>query len=168
MPAEPAPRGTAGAEALSVREVPLEVVVPLRHAVLRAGRPLASATSRNDADPSIRHLAAFAGSELVGVVSQFVEPSRLAPGQRAEHFRGMAVTPTWHGRGVGRALMRAARDLARSRGAEVLWANGRDTALGFYESVGFRVAPDGFVDDVMHLGHHVVIARLDELRLGPG
>jgi len=66
---------------------------------------------------------------------------------------------------VGRALMRAVADLAKTRGAEILWANGRDTALGFYTSIGFRVAGDGFVDGEMHLGHHVVIAGIDELRI---
>jgi GNAT superfamily N-acetyltransferase len=77
----------------------------------------------------------------------------------------MAVDPAWRGQGVGRALMRAVADLAKTRGAEILWANGRDTALGFYTSIGFRVAGDGFVDGEMHLGHHVVFAGIDELQL---
>ena len=59
--------------------------------------------------------------------------------------------------------MRAVVDAARNRGAEVLWANGRDTALGFYERIGFRVDGDGFVDDEMHLEHHVVLAGVDEV-----
>jgi GNAT superfamily N-acetyltransferase len=138
------------------------VVLPLRHAILRAGRPPESAHSRQDGAPGTRHIAAYAGSRVVGVVSQFPENTDLAPSER---FRGMAVDPAWRGRGVGRALMRAVADLAKTRGAEVLWANGRDTALGFYTSIGFRVAGDGFVDGEMHLGHHVVIAGIDELRL---
>jgi predicted GNAT family N-acyltransferase len=37
-------------------------------------------------------------------------------------------------------------------GARRLWANGRDTALGFYERFGFRVVGDGIV--LSGLPHH--------------
>jgi GNAT superfamily N-acetyltransferase len=148
---------------VAVSEVALEVVLPLRHRVLRAGRPREAAHARQDGDPATRHFAALAGGEVVGVVTLFPEDTALAPGERAMRLRGMAVDPAWQGRGIGRKLMRALVDAARSHGVGVLWANGRDTALGFYEGAGFRVVGDGFVDGEMHLGHHVVIAALDEI-----
>jgi GNAT superfamily N-acetyltransferase len=165
LPADSSAPSAATSEGIEVREVAVDVVLPLRHAILRAGRARESAHARQDGDPATRHFAAYAGSRVVGVVSQFPENTELAPARRAERLRGMAVDPEWQGRGVGHALMRAVADLAQARGAEVLWANGRDTALGFYTSVGFRVAGDGFVDGEMHLGHHVVIAGIDELRI---
>ncbi len=165
MPADPPAPSLIESDGIEIREVPVEVVLPLRHTILRAGRPPESAHAKEDGQTETRHFAAFAGSRVVGAVSQFPENTPLAAGRRAEHLRGMAVDPAWQGRGVGRALMRAVADLARARGAEVLWANGRDTALGFYTNIGFRVTGDGFVDGEMHLGHHVVIAGLDELRI---
>lgn len=150
---------------VSVREVALDDVLPLRHSVLRTGRPFEVARSRQDALAGTRHLAAMAGDEVVGVVTVFPEDTPLASEARAERFRGMAVAPDWQGRGIGRALMRAVAELARARGATVLWANGRDTALDFYTRMGFRVVGDGFVDNEMHLGHHVVLANIDDLRL---
>jgi GNAT superfamily N-acetyltransferase len=165
LPADPPAPSAIDSDGIDIREVPVEVVLPLRHTILRAGRPPESAHAKQDGIPGVRHLAAYAGPQVVGVVSQFPEDSALAPSSPAERFRGMAVDPAWQGRGVGRALMRAVADLAQARGAEVLWANGRDTALGFYTSIGFRVAGDGFVDGEMHLGHHVVIAGIDELRI---
>ncbi|MBV9100194.1 MAG: GNAT family N-acetyltransferase [Candidatus Dormibacteraeota bacterium] len=162
MPAEETLEGRTGA-AVVVREVTLDTVLPLRHQVLRAGQPIDVARSKQDGLPGTVHYAAYEDDTVVGVVTQFPDDTDLAPGVHAERFRGMAVDPAWQGRGVGRVLMRAAVELARSRGAEVLWANGRDTALDFYTRIGFRVIGDGFVDGVMHLGHHVVLARLDEL-----
>jgi GNAT superfamily N-acetyltransferase len=165
LPADPAAPSAIESDGIEIREVRVEVVLPLRHTILRAGRPPESAHAKQDSAPRVRHLAAYAGPQVVGVVSQFPEDTALAPSSPAERFRGMAVDPAWQGRGVGRALMRAVADLAKARGAEVLWANGRDTALGFYTSIGFRVAGDGFVDGEMHLRHHVVIAGIHELKL---
>lgn len=147
-----------------MREASLAEVLPLRARVLRAGRTLAESTSRQDASPGTRHLAALSDTgAVVGVVTYFVEHTPLAPGRRAVRFRGMAVDGALRGSGIGRALMRDLVERARSLDAEVLWANGRDGALGFYERIGFRVAGDGFLDDEMQLPHHVVVAGVDDV-----
>ena len=151
---------------MTVRAVQVDVVLPLWHRILREGVPFEVAQARHaaiDTLPATRHFAAFDGDAVVGVVTTFPENTPLAPGRRGEHFRGMAVDDGYRGVGVGKLLMRAVVDAARSRGAEVLWANGRDTALGFYERIGFRVVGDGFVDDEMHLAHHAVVAGIDEV-----
>lgn len=149
---------------MTIREVPLETVFPLRARILRAGRPPAFARSRQDDLPGTRHIAAITESgEVAGVVTFFLAGSPLAPGRRAVRFRGMAVDDALRGRGVGRALMRHVVAGARDMGAEILWANGRDGALSFYERIGFRVEGDGFLDDAMQLPHHVVVAELDAI-----
>jgi GNAT superfamily N-acetyltransferase len=161
LPDDVLERGPAG---LTIREVPLDAVLPLRARILRAGRPLGSARSRQDALPGTRHLAAITESgQVAGVVTYFVEDSPLAAGRRAVRFRGMAVEDALRGSGIGRALMRRVAAAARDAGAEVLWANGRDGALTFYERIGFHVEGDGFLDDDMLLPHHVVIAELDDV-----
>lgn len=147
---------------MTVREAALEEVRPLRHKVLRAGRPFDSTVSKDDARPEMRHLVAIAGADVVGVVSYFPEPAPSSPGESAIRFRGMAVDPAWQGRGIGRMLMDEVMRRARAAGAVIVWANGRDTAQSFYERVGFSAVGDGFLDSEMHLGHHVVITRIDE------
>ena len=147
---------------MTVREVSLETVLPLRARILRAGRPLASARSRQDGLAGTRHVAAITGTgEVAGVVTFFPAESPIAPGRPAVRFRGMAVDDGYRGSGIGRALMRTVVAGAREAGAELLWANGRDGALTFYERIGFRVEGNGFLDDEMQLPHHVVIAELD-------
>lgn len=140
-------------------------MLPLRARILRAGRPPATARSRQDGLATTRHLAAVtADGAVAGVVTYFPADTPLEPGRRAMRFRGMAVDDAMHGRGIGRALMRELVVRARHGGVDVLWANGRDGALGFYERIGFRVAGDGFLDDDMQLPHHVVIADVDAVR----
>ena len=161
MPDDDLERLPAG---VTVREASLETILPLRARILRAGRPLASARSRQDALEGTRHLAAITESgEVAGVVTYFLADSPLAPGQRAVRFRGMAVDDRLRGSGIGRALVRQVVAGARDAGADILWANGRDSALSFYERIGFRVEGDGFLDDDMQLPHHVVIAGLDDI-----
>lgn len=149
---------------MTVDQVSLESVLPLRARILRAGQPAESARSRQDDAPGTVHLAARAeDGTVIGVVTLFPCDTPYAPGVSAMRFRGMAVDDALQTRGVGRMLMRQVVHLARDAGARVLWANGRDTALGFYERVGFRVAGDEFLDQAMQLPHHVVIAELDDV-----
>ncbi len=41
-----------------------------------------------------------------------------------------------------------------------MWANARDTALGFYAAHGFEVVGDGFVTTDTRLPHHRVVRPL--------
>jgi GNAT superfamily N-acetyltransferase len=146
-----------------VRTAGADEVRPLRHKVLRPGRPESSARFAIDQQAETWHLAAYAGDRVVGVVTFFPEAYPRAPERRAEHFRSMAVDAEWRGRGVGTRLMREAARRLRDQGVELTWARGRDTALGFYEALGFRVEGDGFIDPDTDLGHHDVVAEVDAL-----
>jgi GNAT superfamily N-acetyltransferase len=147
-----------------VRTVPVDVVRPVRHRVLRDGWPESSVHTPLDDSPATWHLAAMAGDEAVGVVTVFPEAYPARPDLTAERFRWMAVLPAWQGAGVGGALMRRAAEIAFEHGAELLWAHGRDSAQGFYKGMGFRVEGDGFIDEVTGLGHHLVVIAIEKLR----
>jgi GNAT superfamily N-acetyltransferase len=73
----------------------------------------------------------------------------------------MAVDPVRRGHGSGALLLAAGLERAGARGADVVWANARDTALAFYERHGFRVVGDGFVDATTALPHHRIVRTLD-------
>ena len=66
----------------------------------------------------------------------------------------MAVDPDRRARGLGATLLAAGVDRAFAAGAESVWANARDTALGFYGRHGFEVIDDGFLDTTTALPHH--------------
>lgn len=145
-----------------VRRVPVALVRPLRHRVLRPGRPEESVHTDRDDAPDTVHLAAFSGDDVIGVVTMFPEPFPDDP-RTAERFRWMAVDEARRGSGAGQALMRHAASLAREGGFELIWAHGRDTALGFYERLGFRVVGDGYVDAATQLRHHFVVIEVAAL-----
>ena len=105
-------------------------------------------------------LVAEEGGEIVGYVA-VGRATRLESNQHVADIRGLAVAPDHQGRGLGRALVQAALDAARERGARkvtlrVLAPNTAARAL--YESCGFVVEGvrrdefflDGrYVDDVL-------------------
>jgi GNAT superfamily N-acetyltransferase len=132
----------------------------LRRRVLRDGRPDAEVVWAEDDWPGAFHLAVrpAPGEVPVAVATLFPDPTPLRPGREAWHLRGMAVEPGLQGQGHGRELIAAARHALVERGAEVLWANARDSALGFYQRLGFSVSGDGFL--LRDQPHHVVVLDL--------
>jgi GNAT superfamily N-acetyltransferase len=145
---------------MRVDTVPPEATHDLRRRVLRGGRADSDVDFPQDRAEGAFHLAAFSpddDSTIVAVASFFPEPVPERPGARAWRLRGMAVDDAWQGRGVGTALLEDAVRRLRADGVSVLWAHGRDSALGFYERHGWAVVGDGFLTPDTQLPHHVVI-----------
>ncbi len=147
---------------VTIRPILAEATHPLRQEVLRAGMPPEASIYPGDDDTRTTHLGAFdpAGT-LVGIATLCKPEDRVA-GQAPYHspglrFRGMAVAPAWQRKGVGGLLLTAVRHLARERGARELWANARETAVGFYVKKGFKVVSSEF--EIAGLGPHSVIAH---------
>lgn len=146
--------------AVEVVEIPAEATHELRRLVLRGGRADADVDFPEDRADGAFHLGArTADGDLVGVATFAPRDSDHRPGRRAYQLRGMAVHESHQGAGVGRHLLDQAAVRLRDVGAEVLWANGRDTALGFYRRWGMEVVGDGFVN-AAGIPHHVVIYDL--------
>ncbi|HEY4285738.1 MAG TPA: GNAT family N-acetyltransferase [Puia sp.] len=59
-------------------------------------------------------------------------------------LRQMAVPNSMQGKGVGRALMIFAENIARDLGYRKLCMHARQTAVGFYEKLGYSVAGEPF------------------------
>ena len=109
-------------------------------------------------------LVAEDGGEIVGYVA-VGRATRLESNRHVADIRGLAVAPDHQGRGLGRALVEAALDAARERGARkvTLRVLGPNTAArALYESCGFVVEGvrrdefllDGrYVDDVLMARH---------------
>ncbi|HEX2038659.1 MAG TPA: GNAT family N-acetyltransferase [Acidimicrobiales bacterium] len=146
---------------MHVEEVPAGATHDLRRRVLRADLPDADVSFDDDRRPGAFHLGVFDDEgRLVGIGSFFEDPCPHRPGRRAWRLRGMAVEPDVQGVGVGTALLEAAVGRFRREGVEVLWAHGRDSALGFYERHGWTVHGDGYVTDETMLPHHDVVLDL--------
>jgi GNAT superfamily N-acetyltransferase len=145
----------------SVENIEAADCYSLRRAVLRGGDPTADVAWPEDSAPGAFHLAARADDAVVAVASFAPAATLHRPGTRSWQLRGMAVEPARQRHGYGVVLLDAGTGRLRSAGAEVLWANARDSALAFYVRYGMRVVGDGFVVAALDLPHHVVVLDLD-------
>jgi GNAT superfamily N-acetyltransferase len=73
-------------------------------------------------------------------------------------LRQMAVINDLQGKGIGRALMSFAENLARDRGYKVLSMHARKNAIGFYEKMGYKVASEEFTE--VTIPHYVMEKKL--------
>jgi GNAT superfamily N-acetyltransferase len=148
--------------AVAVRPIAAADTHPLRLSVLRNNSPTAVLIFDGDDEPTTFHLGAFQGDELVGIATFVHRPCSNTPdATRAVQLRGMAVSPALQSGGVGGVLLGAAIERLRHDGVDVLWANARDAALGFYRGrLGMTVGDDAFVDATTGLAHHRVWLHL--------
>ena len=143
------------AEGLDVRIARLAEILPLRHAVLRPGRPLASAAFDGDLAATTVLVGALDRAALVGCATVMRRP---LDGEDAGQLRGMATVPARVRRGIGTAVLRFVEALAaHDWKVGLLWCNARIGARGFYERRGWRVVSDEF--DVPDVGPHVRMVR---------
>lgn len=125
-----------------VRRVPAAAVLPLRHRVLRPGRPPESANLPGDDLSDTHHFAAYDAGELIGCAT-FLSSS--LDGEPAWQLRGMATSPERQGQGVGRLLLdRATAELISASGVRLFWCNARTGARPFYERLGWTVISGEF------------------------
>ena len=82
------------------------------------------------------------GRLYVGSEDQEDDDRLLDPATEAAHIRAMFVRPDWTRRGLGRAILAAGHDAARSHGFARLDLGATSRAWRFYRAFGFReVAP---------------------------
>jgi GNAT superfamily N-acetyltransferase len=61
-------------------------------------------------------------------------------------LRQMAVISGLQGKGVGRAILQFAENIARDRGYKKMTMHARKTALGFYEKLGYTAMGEEFIE----------------------
>ena len=103
---------------VSIRLVPVNEIINLRHAVLRQGLPGSRRSSKKIRPPGRSHLGAFVKDSLIGCVT--LHPSQWKD-EPAWQVRGMACRADWQNRGIGRRLIESAeRRLLNGNGPRLL------------------------------------------------
>ena len=129
-----------------IRELAAEETHQLRRAVSADGRiDLPSMHHNLDDTPGAWHLGAVDQAGRIVAISSFyfdAYPPR-PDAHPAVQLAFMAVDPEVQREGIGTAVMSEAIRRLRASDAVVLWANARDSALPFYEKLGFRTVPTG-------------------------
>lgn len=133
----------------------------LRRRVLRGDNPESSVADPRDENPTTLHYGGFLDDRLVVSASFYPSTSPLNELLVTYQLRYMATDFDVQGHGFGAIVLAVAEDELRVEGAQQLWANGRDTALGFYRATGWS-----FIEGTEHLSpetalpHTVIYKRL--------
>jgi GNAT superfamily N-acetyltransferase len=73
-------------------------------------------------------------------------------------LRQMAVAPGLQGKGIGRAIIGFAEQVARDRGYQTLILHARDPVIGFYQQCGYTISGPQFFE--VGMGHHKMQRQL--------
>lgn len=127
-------------------------MIRLRDDVLR--RPLGLSFSQEELDKEKEEIliAAFEDDKMLGCCMLVREDPTVI------RLRQMAVSNNLQGKGIGRALMLFAENIARDRGFRKLKMHARKTAVGFYERLGYEVAGTEFEE--VTIPHFVMEKKL--------
>ncbi len=147
----------------TVRRVDARELQGLRRRVLRADNPESSVADPRDDEASALHYGGFVGERLVASASWFASEPPVNPERRSYQLRYMAIDLDVQGRGYGATMLATAMRDLRDLGAEQLWANARDTALGFYLATGWTAVPGSeHVSRETQLPHTVIFISLTD------
>lgn len=124
---------------IQITPVTLAEVLPLRDQIFRANLPAGDSELRSDRNADTLHLGARLGNELIGISTIAREDVTSVQSKDVWRLCGMAVNANWRGHGVGAALAEKSIDHAKLAGGCMVWCSARESAFGFYRSMGFEL-----------------------------
>jgi GNAT superfamily N-acetyltransferase len=127
-------------------------MVQLRNDILR--KPLGMAFQKEELEKETEDIliGAFEDDKMLGCCMLIeTEPGTV-------RLRQMAVLNNLQGKGIGRALMQFAENIARDRGFKRITMHARKSATGFYEKLGYAISGGEFIE--VTLPHVVMEKRL--------
>lgn len=154
------------ANEIAICRVSIDVIIELRHRMLRAGLPKEAAQFPGDDDASTWHIGLFYPSTdehetLVTCASFMLNSYKEQP---AWQLRGMCTDEQHQGRGFGGRLLDCAEQaIVANSPARLFWCNARVPAIPFYERHGWKV--DSEVFEIPTAGpHRKMIKRANDER----
>ena len=115
-------------------------MLTLRKRILRDPLGLEWTEEEESWEPRERHFGGRMDNEMVACV--VIRPL----GNGAVKLRQMAVEPARQGTGIGRGLLEGVEKILVADELDRIELNARDTAVGFYERLGFRKVGEEFVE----------------------
>lgn len=127
-------------------------MLKLRDDILR--KPLGLTFSKEELEKEKNNLlmAAYEDDQMLGCCMLVEEDPQTV------RLRQMAVLNDLQGKGIGKALMNFAENLARDRGYKKITMHARKNAIGFYEKMGYKQVGGEFQE--ITIPHYVMEKRL--------
>ena len=127
-------------------------MIKLRDDVLRKPLGLGFDAHELETEKDNMLIGAFEDEDMLGCCMLVEENPQTV------RLRQMAVLNDLQGKGIGRALMNFAENLARDRGYKIMSMHARKNAVGFYEKMGYKVAGNEFTE--ITIPHYVMEKKL--------
>lgn len=117
-----------------------QLMVKLRDDILR--RPIGIHFSTEELEKEKENLliGAFEDESILGCCMLVKESNDKV------RLRQMAVLNDLQGKGIGRAMILFAENIARDQGYKVLNMHARKPVVGFFEKMGYKVVSDEFLE----------------------
>lgn len=115
-------------------------MVKLREEILRKPLGFTFTPDELEAEKDNMLIAAFEDDRILGCCMLVEEKPEVI------RLRQMAVLNDLQGKGVGRALMQFAENIARDHGYKTIMMHARKHALGFYEKMGYKAKGNEFTE----------------------
>ena len=142
---------------MNIKKISSIETYPVRHEVLRKGKPIETCQFKGDNDEYTTHFGFFLEDKLVGIISIFKENNILFPESIQFQIRGMAVLEEFQGKGLGAELVKKAENHCLNLNADLIWFNARENAVPFYEKLNYKIIGDSFL--IPDVGIHFVMYK---------
>ncbi len=96
----------------------------------------------------------MAERKIIGCLTLMLRPQ---DGRIAMQLRGMAIDTAFQRQGVGHELLLEAERIVAAKGINLIWANCRTPAVGFYRKHGWTAISEEF--EIPTAGPHVKMIR---------
>ena len=118
---------------------------PVRHEVLRKGKPIETCQFKGDDDENTIHFGLYQNERLIGIISIFKEKNDLFSETNQFQIRGMAVLEEFQGKGFGAKLVKEAENHCINLNTNLIWFNARENAVPFYKKLNYIIIGDSFL-----------------------
>jgi ribosomal protein S18 acetylase RimI-like enzyme len=144
----------------TIQQISAKETLPVRHPVLREGKPIESCIFTGDDLKNTMHLGLFSNEKLIGVASLLKSKHDFILENSQYQLRGMAILKEFQKKGLGQLLLEHAESELKKLQIKILWCNARETASNFYKKCGFHVIGQPF--NIASVGmHYVMYKKLD-------
>ena len=123
-------------------------MVQLRNDILRKPLGLSFTPEELEKEKGEILIGAFEEEKMLGCCMLITEDPATV------RLRQMAVLNNLQGKGIGKALMQFAENIARDRGYRRMTMHARQTAIGFYEKLGYQISGDRFEE--VSIPHYIM------------
>lgn len=135
-----------------IRKITAIETFPVRHPVLRAGKPIESCHFDGDDLETTHHFGYYDDGILVGIITLKKENDSDFSVENQYRIRGMAVLETHRKKDFGKQLVAHSEAFVIKNNTNLIWFNARIIAVGFYEKLGYSIIGEAF--EMTDIGTH--------------